>query len=105
MMKVSLLVPVYGVEKYIRQCSRTLFGQTYDDIEYVFVDDCSPDNSVAVIRQVLAEYPHREQQVRIVRHDHNRGLGAARKTALEAATGDFVLNVDSDDYLSLDAVE
>lgn len=105
MMKVSLLVPVYGVEKYIRQCSQTLFGQTYDDIEYVFVDDCSPDNSVAVIRQVLAEYPHREQQVRIIRHDHNRGLGAARKTALEAATGDFVLNVDSDDYLALDAVE
>ena len=104
MMKVSLLVPVYGVEKYIRQCSQTLFGQTYDDIEYVFVDDCSPDNSVAVIRQVLAEYPHREQQVRIIRHDRNRGLGAARKTALEAATGDFVLNVDSDDYLALDAV-
>lgn len=105
MMKVSILVPVYGVEKYVGQCSRTLFGQTYDNIEYVFVDDCTPDNSVAVIRQVLAEYPHREQQVNIVRHDHNRGLGAARKTALEAATGDFVLNVDSDDYLSLDAVE
>lgn len=105
MMKVSILVPVYGVEKYVGQCSRTLFGQTYDNIEYVFVDDCTPDNSVAVIRQALAEYPHREQQVRIVRHDHNRGLGAARKTALEAATGDFVLNVDSDDYLALDAVE
>ncbi len=105
MMKVSILVPVYGVEKYVGQCSRTLFGQTYDNIEYVFVDDCTPDDSVVVIRQVLAEYPHREQQVNIVRHDHNRGLGAARKTALEAATGDFVLNVDSDDYLSLDAVE
>lgn len=104
-MKVSILVPVYGVEKYIAQCAQTLFGQTYDDIEYVFVDDCTPDNSVAVIQQVLAEYPHREQQVHIVRHDHNRGLGAARKTALEASTGDFVLNVDSDDYLSLDAVE
>lgn len=105
MMKVSILVPVYGVERYIEQCARTLFGQTYDDIEYVFVDDCTPDNSVAVIRQVLAEYPHREQQVHIVRHDHNRGLGVARKTALESATGDFVLNVDSDDYLAMDAVE
>ena len=105
MMKVSVLVPVYGVEKYVGQCSQTLFAQTYGDIEYVFVDDCTPDNSVAVIRQVIAEYPHREQQVRIVRHDHNRGLGAARKTAFETATGDFVLNVDSDDYLALDAVE
>lgn len=104
-MKVSVLIPVYGVEKYVGQCSKTLFGQTYDDIEYVFVDDCTPDNSVAVIRQVLSEYPHREQQVHIIRHDHNRGLGAARKTALEAATGDFVLNVDSDDHLPLDAVE
>ena len=105
MMKVSILVPVYGVEKYIAQCAQALFGQTYDDIEYVFVDDCTPDNSVAVIQQVLAEYPHREQQVHIVHHDHNRGLGAARKTALEASTGDFVINVDSDDYLALDAVE
>ena len=104
-MKVSILVPVYGVEKYVGQCSQTLFAQTYDDIEYVFVDDCTPDNSMAVIQQVLAEYPHREHQVRMVRHDHNRGLGAARKTALETATGDFVLNVDSDDYLALDAVE
>ena len=104
-MKVSILVPVYGVEKYVGQCSQTLFSQTYDDIEYVFVDDCTPDNSMVVIQQVLAEYPHREHQVRMVRHDHNRGLGAARKTALETATGDFVLNVDSDDYLALDAVE
>ena len=104
-MKVSVLIPVYGVEKYVGQCSKTLFGQTYDDIEYVFVDDCTPDNSIAIIQQVLSEYPHREQQVHIIRHDHNRGLGAARKTALEAATGDFVLNVDSDDHLPLDAVE
>lgn len=104
-MKVSVLVPVYGVEKYVGRCAETLFGQTYDDIEYIFVDDCTPDNSVEVIRQVLAGYPHRESQVHIIRHDRNRGLGAARKTALAAATGDFVLNVDSDDHLPLDAVE
>lgn len=104
-MKVSVLVPVYGVEKYVGLCSETLFGQTYDDIEYVFVDDCSPDNSIAIIRETLAAYPHREPQVRIICHDHNRGLGAARKTALAVATGDFVLNVDSDDHLPLDAVE
>ena len=104
-MKVSVLVPVYGVERYIEQSARTLFGQTYKDIEYVFVDDCTPDNSIQLLRQVLEEFPQRKSQVRIVRHDHNRGLGAARKTALETATGDFVMNVDSDDYLALDAVE
>lgn len=104
-MKVSVLVPIYGVEKYIKQCAQTLFAQTYFDIEYVFVDDCTPDCSVEVLQQVLAEYPQRKNQVRIIRHKHNRGLGAARKTAFEAATGDFVMNVDSDDYLALDAVE
>ena len=104
-MKVSILVPVYGVEKYISQCVETLFGQTYDDIEYIFVDDCSPDNSIKILQQVLEGYPRRQRQVNIIRHDRNRGLGAARKTAFEASTGDFVMNVDSDDYLTLDAVE
>ena len=104
-MKVSVLVPIYGVEKYIEQCAKTLFSQTYPDIEYVFVDDCTPDKSVEALQQVLADYPQRKNQVRVIRHEHNRGLGAARKTAFEAATGDFVLNVDSDDHLPLDAVE
>lgn len=104
-MRVSLLVPVYGVEKYIEKCAVSLFEQTYGDIEYVFVDDCSPDNSMTVLQQVLARYPHLEQRVNIIRHETNQGLGAARKTALEAATGDFVLNVDSDDFLTNDAVE
>lgn len=104
-MKVSVLVPIYGVEKYIGQCAKTLFAQTYNNIEYVFVDDCTPDNSIEVLQQVLVQYPQRKNQVRIIRHEHNRGLGAARKTAFEAATGDFVVNVDSDDYLALDGLE
>ena len=104
-MKISILVPVYGVEKYISQCAKTLFEQTYNDIEYIFVDDCSPDNSVTILQQVLTNYPLRQKQVNIIHHEHNRGLGAARKTAFEISTGDFIMNVDSDDYLSLDAVE
>lgn len=104
-MKISILVPVYGVEKYISQCARTLFEQTYNDIEYIFVDDCTPDNSVTILQQVLENYPQRQHQVNIIHHEHNRGLGAARKTAFEISTGDFVMNVDSDDYLSLDAIE
>ena len=104
-LKVSILVPVYGVEKFIRQCAMSLFGQTYTNIEYVFVDDCTPDNSMAILQEVLCDYPARKNQVQIVRHQTNRGLGAGRKTALAASTGDFVLNVDSDDYLLPDAVE
>ena len=104
-LKVSILVPIYGVEKYIRQCAISLFGQTYGNIEYVFVDDCTPDNSIAILQEVLHDYPDRKEQVQIVRHQTNRGLGAGRKTALAASTGDFVLNVDSDDYLLPDTIE
>lgn len=104
-MKISVLVPIYGVEKYISECTKTLFEQTYKDIEYIFVDDCTPDNSITILQQLLSNYPQRQKQVNIIHHTHNKGLGAARKTAFEAASGDFVMNVDSDDYLTLDAVE
>ena len=104
-MKVSILIPVYGVERYIAECAKTLMEQTYRDIEYIFVDDCTPDRSIQVLRDVLALYPERESQVRILTHDKNKGLAGARQTALEAASGNALLIVDSDDYLATGAVE
>lgn len=104
-MKVSILVPVYGVEKYIRRCAESLMKQTYEDIEYVFVDDCSPDHSISVLKEVVSRYPQREKQVRIIRHTKNGGLSEARSTALQAATGDFVLHVDADDWVDRRIVE
>ena len=104
-MKVSLLIPVYGVERYIARCAESLFGQTYDDLEFIFVDDCTPDGSIAVLEDVLQRFPQRRGQVRIIRHEKNKGLGAARATALEAATGDCVMHVDSDYYIPENAVE
>lgn len=101
---VSIIVPIYGVEQFIGEFAASLFGQTYDDLEYIFVDDCSPDNSVAVLRDVLRSYPERLGQVRIVRNKVNRGLGATRSVGLSAATGDFVMYADSDDVLTSDAV-
>ncbi|MBQ1779984.1 MAG: glycosyltransferase family 2 protein, partial [Bacteroidales bacterium] len=104
MYQVSILVPIYEVEKYIERCARSLFEQTYDNLEYIFVDDCSPDKSMEILEQVMEDYPNRKKQVRIIRHEHNRGLAAARNTALDAATSPFITHVDSDDYLSLDAI-
>lgn len=101
---VSILVPVYNVESYIEKCCQTLFGQDYDNIEYVFVDDASPDNSVQVIKNVLEGFPWRKTNVRIVSHEQNRGLSAARNTAIQYASGEYLLHVDSDDFLELDAV-
>lgn len=102
--KISLLIPVYGVEKYIERCARSLFGQTYQNIEYIFVDDCTKDSSIAVLKKVLDDYPFRKEQVTIIHHNFNKGLSAARNTAFNHATGDYIIHVDSDDYLELDAV-
>lgn len=104
-MKISVLVPVYGVEKYIARCAESLFGQTYEDLEYVFVDDCTTDRSMAVLHEVMERWPGRKGQVRILRNDSNRGIGYTRQRLIDVATGDYVTFVDSDDYLPPRAME
>ena len=103
--KVSVLVPVYNVEQYIEKCVRAIFGQTYQNLEIVFVDDCTPDHSVDVVRQMLEEFPNRKTQAKLIKHDRNRGIAATRNTLIEAATGDFIMFVDSDDWMEPDMVE
>lgn len=103
--KVSILVPVYGVEKYIERCAVSLMEQTYANIEYIFVDDATRDRSIAILESVIEKYPERKNQVRILHHKSNKGLSAARNTAIEAATGDYFWHVDSDDYVAIGAVE
>jgi glycosyltransferase involved in cell wall biosynthesis len=103
--KVSILIPVYSVEKYIERCVVSLMEQTYENLEYVFVDDCSPDSSIKRLEEIIIRYPKREGQIKIIHHEINRGLSAARNTAVCNSTGDFILHVDSDDYLDVCAVE
>ena len=104
-MKVSVLVPVYGVERYIEQCAVSLMQQTYKDVEYIFVDDCTPDASIERLREVVVRYPEREPQVRIIKHERNLGSASARQSCLDAATGDVVIFVDSDDYVDIHMIE
>lgn len=96
---VSVIVPVYGVEKYIERCARSLFEQTIENIEYIFVNDCTKDNSIVILESVVKEYPHREHQVRIIHHDKNKGLPQARKTGLLNAQGEYIAHCDSDDWV------
>lgn len=103
--KVSICVPIYGVEKYIERCAISLFEQTYNSIEYVFVNDCSPDRSIAILESVIAKYPQKRDSVIILNHERNRGLSAARNTALQRASGEFIYWLDSDDYLERNAIE
>lgn len=102
---VSICVPVYGVEKYVERCCRSLFEQSYSNIEYIFVNDCTPDGSMEIIQQVLCDYPERKKNVKICNHQINKGLSGARNTAIQAAEGIYLMHVDSDDYLDLNVVE
>lgn len=99
--KVSVLVPVYGVEKSIGRCVRTLFEQTLTDgIEFIFTNDCTEDRSIEIVLKILEEYPHRKNQVKIINHPENLGLAEARVTGLQAARGEYVIHCDSDDYMA-----
>ena len=103
--KVSVIVPVYKVEKYIDRCAVSLFEQTLDDIEYLFIDDCTPDKSIEILKQVLEEYPQRKNQVVIHRMEHNSGQAKVREWGMRNATGEYVLHCDSDDWVDVHMYE
>ena len=102
---VSIIVPVYRVEKYIERCVRSLFEQTLENVEYIFVDDSSPDQSMAILHQLIKEYEQKDLLVKIVSHEHNKGLPSARNTGLAQATGEYIFHCDSDDWVEKDAME
>ena len=107
MPKVSVIVPIYGVERYIVRCARSLFSQTLDDIEFIFVDDCSPDNSMALLKQEIDKNRPRfagmNWTVRTERMPTNSGQAAVRRHGIQLATGQFVIHCDSDDWVEPDA--
>lgn len=98
-MIVSLILPVYNVAPYISRCLKSVMDQTYTGpMECILVDDCGEDDSMAIARQLIAQY---QGQIifRILSHDHNRGLSAARNTGIRAAQGDYLYFLDSDDWI------
>lgn len=104
-MKVSVIVPVYKVEKYIEKCARSLFEQSLDDIEFLFVDDCTPDHSIQVVLRILEEYPNRSIQTRIIKMPWNSGQAAVRRHGIIASKGDYIIHCDSDDWTDTDLYE
>lgn len=103
--KVSIIVPIYNVEAYIEKCMCSLFSQSLKEIEYILIDDKSSDTGLQVVERVLKDYPEREPWVRIIRHDRNRGVGATRQEGLEAATGEYVIHCDPDDFVEVETYE
>ena len=103
--KISIIVPVYNVEHYIKECFDSIAAQTYKgEIECIFVDDCGQDNSVAVLVKLIAEY-NGPIQFSIVHHEHNKGLSGARNTGIRNAQGDYLYFIDSDDSITSDCIE
>lgn len=94
-MRFSLIVPVYNVEQYIEKCLQSIVDQTFHDYEVIVVDDETPDNSMDIVRRFEEAYPEKF----IVIHQKNKGLGGARNTGVGVARGEYLLFVDSDDYL------
>jgi len=106
MPKVSVIVAVYGAEKYIEKCARSLFEQTLDDIEYIFVDDCSPDRTTDILNVLIEEYRPRfaemNYKVRVERMPENSGLPSVRRFGIQLATGDYIIHCDNDDWVDRD---
>ena len=102
---VSVIIPVYKVEEYIERCARNLLGQTLQDMEFIFVDDCTPDSSMEILMQVLEDYPERRHQVKIVKNEVNKGLPFTRSVGVKIATGDYLIHCDSDDWPRPDMYE
>ena len=100
---VSVIVPIYKVRDYIERCAQSLMNQTLKEAEFIFINDATTDDSMDVLQRVLCKYPDR--LIRIINHEHNKGLPAARNTGLLFARGEYIYHCDSDDYLEPDMLE
>ena len=98
---ISVILPIYQVENYIDECLNSIMVQTYGDIEIICVNDCTMDNSITIVK----EYMKKDKRIRLINHSENRGLGGARNTGIDSANGEYILFVDSDDYIHKTLVE
>lgn len=103
-MKVSIIIPIYNVSKYLVRCLDSVVAQTYQDIECILVDDCGKDNSVSIAEKYIRDYQG-PILFKLLHHDHNRGLSAARNTGIKEAQGDYLFFLDSDDAIINECIE
>lgn len=96
MAKISIIIPVYNSEKYIRRCLNSILNQTFQDFEIILIDDNSKDNSLKIICEIEKTY---KDKIKILKNDKNIGAGASRNKGLKIASGEYITFIDSDDYI------
>ncbi len=101
MPKVSVIIPVYNTERYLRRCLDSVCNQTLSDIEIICVNDCSPDNSL----DILNEYATKDSRIKIIDFKENKGAAVARNTGINETQGEYIAFLDSDDYPNIDFYE
>lgn len=97
---ISIVIPIYNTEKYLERCIESVIKQTYRNLEIILVDDGSSDNCP----EICNRWRHIDKRIKVI-HKINAGLGMARNTGIENATGDFICFLDSDDYIEIDTIE
>lgn len=103
--KVSIIITIYNCENYIEKCARSLFNQTLIDLEFVFVNDATPDKSISILESTIKDFPRRMPYIKIINLNRNYGVSYARRTGLEKTTGEYVIHCDSDDWVDNDMFE
>lgn len=103
MKKISIVIPIYNVAKYIRKSLLSALNQSYPYIEYIIIDDRGQDNSMDIVLDIVENF--KSKDIKIEMHENNRGLSAARNTGIMKATGDFIYFMDSDDVISYNCIE
>ena len=101
---ISVIVPIYNIERYISRCVDSLFLQTYQNVELIFIDDCSTDNSSSIVKEKIDKY-RGSSSITFVRLHKNMGLSAARNRGIRLAKGEYILHVDGDDFIDKNALQ
>ena len=105
MMNISVIIPVYNVEKFVERCVRSIMNQTYTEgVECIIVNDCTPDDSMKIVEKLVKDYTG-TICFKLLNHKQNYGLAAVRNTGMNAATGEYIIHIDSDDYCEPDMLE
>lgn len=103
--RVTILMPIYKVEQYLEKTLNSIFSQTYPYLDYVFVNDCSPDNSLQILKDAIIKYKIEKNKFTIINHFRNEGIAVSRADCIANAKGDYVYFVDSDDWIEENTVE